>query len=336
MSWFSEFVHHPSAKSFGKIFSNPLYDLGGIAALAAPFLLPELGGALGLGAAAEGGGAALGAEALGAEGIGGLGAAEGLGGEAALGAAEGGSGLDALLGGAAFDEAALPTSATLTSGTSEGLGLGSLDSMFPGGALGGGSGGAPLDVLASSTGGNSAASSASTSFLDKLLQGATNQVTKNPLGIATGIGGLGLSFLNQKPAPEMGTIKNSASFLGMQGQQLAQYLQNGTLPPGLKAAVDQASASAKARIVSNHAANGMSTDPNQNSALAQELSSADQNAVMMTAQIGQQLLTTGINEIGLSTQLYEYLMKMDQANSDRIGKAIMNFASAMGGGFKQK
>jgi hypothetical protein len=45
----------------------------------------------------------------------------------------------------------------------------------------------------------------------------------------------------------------------------------------------------------------------------------------------QKLLTTGISETGLADQLYESLVKIDQTQTANTGKAIANFAAALGG-----
>ena len=51
---------------------------------------------------------------------------------------------------------------------------------------------------------------------------------------------------------------------------------------------------------------------------------------MASAQID--LMKTGLNETGLSTQLYETLVKLDQQNNQQLMSAISSFAAALGGG----
>ena len=187
----------------------------------------------------------------------------------------------------------------------------------------------------------------SPSFFQQLVQGATNSVTKNPLGILASGAGLGLSILRgNQTDPNQAALQNEAPGLAAQGaaltasgQQLQTYLTNGTLPPGQQAAVTQAVQAAKARIIQNHASNGENTDPTQNSALAQELSAADQNGVVMAGQLeqqlfssGTQLLQTGLRETGLSEEIYETLVKMDQTNNNALMASIASMAAALGGG----
>ena len=156
---------------------------------------------------------------------------------------------------------------------------------------------------------------------------------KNPLGTAIGLGGLGYAIAQgqqqQKYSPE---LQAQAARLDANGQKLMSYLQSGNLPPGLKASLDQATASAKAKVVSNFAAQGLNTDPTRNTALAAQLAQIDQQAIISTAQMGQQLMQSGIAESGLSSDLYKTLANIDQTQTAAIGKAIANFASAMGGG----
>lgn len=156
---------------------------------------------------------------------------------------------------------------------------------------------------------------------------------KNPLGAAVGAAGLGYAAMQgqqqQKYSPE---LLAQAQRLDANGQAMMSYLQSGNLPPGLKASLDQATSSAKAKIVSNFASQGLNTDPTQNSALAQQLAQVEQQALISTAQMGQQLMQSGIQQSGLSSDLYKTLAGIDQTQTANIGKAIANFASSLGGG----
>ncbi len=268
------------------------------------------------GAGAAGGSALLGAGELGAGELGALGftgAAEG-----AAGGAEGLSAIEAAL--AAGGE--LPAGATSTLGSTADLGLAGLP----------GSGGADVALTSGPlTGGTSGGGGAS--FLSKLGTGALDSITKNPIGSALAGGGLAMNLLRGNPTdPNQQKLQEQANQLGAQGQALQQYLANGTLPPAMKASLDQATAAAKARIIANHAKNGMSTDPTQNSALAQELSAVETNGVAAMAQAQIEMMKTGLNATGLSSQLYEMLTKMDRQNNQDLMSSIQNFAAALGGG----
>ena len=189
----------------------------------------------------------------------------------------------------------------------------------------------------------------SPSFLNSLETGAVNSITKNPLGIALSAGALGYDVLKGNPnsAAENQLNQNAATLTaqGAQiqglGAQLTQYLQTGTLPPGQQAAVTQAVQARKAQIIANAAANGQNTNPTQNSALAQDLANADQDGLVMAGQLesqlattGTQLISAGLNATGLSSQIYEALVKIDQTNNSTLMSAIASMAAALGGGTK--
>lgn len=185
-------------------------------------------------------------------------------------------------------------------------------------------------VTAPSGGGSSPSGG---SALDKLAAGAMNSVTKNPLGIAVAAGGLGLNLLKGNQDPEgLAQIRDAANSLKSTGSVLQSYLQTGTLPPGMQASVDQATKSAKARIIANYASRGLSTNPAHNSALGQELSQLDQNAIITAATLGDKLMSQGLSATQISQQLYTAIMNNDIARSKATGSAIANFAAALGGG----
>ena len=187
------------------------------------------------------------------------------------------------------------------------------------------------------------------SFLNQLVTGASNSITKNPLGLLAAGTGLGLDILNRnKSDPNLNALEAQAPGFAAQGagltasgQTLQSYLTNGTLPPGQQAQVTEAVQAAKARIISNHAANGENTNPTQNSALAQELSQADLNGLALAGQLetqlastGQSLITAGLTETGLSSEIYQALVKIDQTNNNQLMSAIASMAAALNGGTK--
>lgn len=142
-------------------------------------------------------------------------------------------------------------------------------------------------------------------------------------------GGIGLDALkgNKQSGAEK-NIEAQAGQLGAQGTQLQNYLQTGTLPAGEQAGVNQALQSAIASIKSRYASMGMSGS----SAEQQDIANATQQAQAATAQMQEQLLSTGINETGMSSQLYSELLKSLMANDSSLSGAIANFASAAAGG----
>lgn len=191
-------------------------------------------------------------------------------------------------------------------------------------------GGAATPATAGSAAPASAGAGGDTSSLKSLSESVG---IKNPLGAAIGAAGLGYNILQgQQARPSTQNLEQQAAALNSQGQQLLSYLQSGNLPAGLKAQLDQATQAAKARVISNFASQGLSTDPSKNSVLAQQLSQIDQQALISTAQIGQNLMTTGLQESGLSSDLYKTLSQIDQTQTANIGRAIANFASSLNAG----
>lgn len=338
MSWFSSLAHDP----IGYAHKQPL-KAGALAvpAALAAFFAPEA--IAGVGALGEAGAAGLGLGEAGAAGglseLLGLGEA-GIAETGALGAgdmlAEGGIGFGGLGGESSGGLAGL-----LSGGGGEAFALGDLPEAALGGSGGGmgGAGEAGLGEFAGAGGGegdgllSGAPGKGEAGIFDKFLGASKDSFMKNPLGIGLSGAGMGYNMWKgtQTPAMER-SMKGRAGELDAQGKQLMSYLQSGTLPPGLQSAVDQATKAAKARIISNHASRGLPTDPSSNSALAQELAGVDQAAITQVAQLGQQLLTTGLSETGLAQQLYMQLIGLDQKRSADIGRSIAAFASALGGG----
>jgi hypothetical protein len=353
MSFLSDLIHGNTGNLGHDLFGSPTA------------IAETVGGVLGLGG--------LGLGAAGLLGLGGVAADAGaIGAGAPLdllagGAAAGTAGADAAAGG--LDLTALGLTSDASSAFAADPGIQAIDAFAPLGTTSGAAadtaaqvgtlsvpGIADSSVAASditnfapgatdATGGSTGGGS----FLDKLVSGASNSLTKNPLGIAAATGGLGLSLLRgNQTDPNQQALQNEAPGLAAQGaaltqsgQQLQTYLTSGTLPPALQSQVSSAVAAEKARIIQNHASNGENTNPSQNSALAQELSQADINGINLGGQLeqqlftaGTQLLNTGLNETGLSTQLYETLAKMDQTNNNQLMASIASMAAALGGGTK--
>lgn len=172
--------------------------------------------------------------------------------------------------------------------------------------------------------------------LEKLFSGLTSSATNNPLAF---LGAAGMAYnaykTNQamKDIPSISSLtpqlQEQASKLNASGQQLASYLTSGTLPEGLKTSLEQATKAAKTTIISNFASRGLPTDPTKNSVLAQELAAVDAQAVISTAQIGQQLMETGMRQTGMASDLYKTLVNIDMSMQAQIQKSIANFAAAM-------
>lgn len=222
-----------------------------------------------------------------------------------------------------------PISSNVGSGT---VGTQGLSSGAPGTftGFGTGAGGAGID---GATGGSSAFTPAPKTSLqnfisDPGLKSAGNVLASNPGATLSGVG-LGIDALkNGETVKGEKQIQGEAGQLASQGQSLQQYLASGSLPPGLQTGITQATNSAKATIRSQYAAKGMSGS----SAEQQDLANADAAAQAQGAQLGLQLMNTGISETGMASQLYQQIMQSALQKDKDLGSAISSFASAAGGG----
>jgi hypothetical protein len=171
------------------------------------------------------------------------------------------------------------------------------------------------------------------------LPAAGKTIAANPLqygGAALGAGVLGYDLLKgNKPLPEQATLQAESAELSAQGQQFRSYLASGTLPPGLQTLVDKQTQAAKAMAISNAAKNGQSTDPTTNTQLADAINSAQQQATAQVAQIGASLYSQGLSTVEVSSKIMEYLTKLDEDQTAKMGQSIMNFAAALAGGGKK-
>jgi hypothetical protein len=221
-----------------------------------------------------------------------------------------------------------------------GLGGGPIGSQLPtasaatGGSTPYGFAGTDAEQFGMTTGTPSAAPPQS-SFLSTLTN--PSQWTLGGVGKVAGVAaagaGLGMDVLNRnKMDPNQAMLAQQAAQLGQSGQVLESYLKTGKLPPALQAQLDQAVAAEKARIVSGYAAKGMPTDPNQNSALAQDLNNVQTNAIAAMANVQVEMMNTGLKETGLSSQLYQMLTQLDLQQNKDLMSAISSFAAALGGG----
>jgi hypothetical protein len=154
-------------------------------------------------------------------------------------------------------------------------------------------------------------------------------IEKNPMA-AISAAGLGYSALSQPsiPSGQLDALTAQAKELGAQGSNLSSYLFNGQLPQGAQTALDQATASANAKVKSDYARLGLSGS----SAEGQALQSVRDSATTQRFQLAQNLLKTGIDETGLSSKLYEAIYGASQTQNKDLMSAIASFAAAAAGG----
>ena len=223
--------------------------------------------------------------------------------------------------------------ASITSGqdnsaplTAPNLSIPSASSIAPGSPISSVTGGTPTADL---TGAAPAAGTSSPSLLSK----AGSLLTSHP-GTVLGAGVLGLEALNQPKLPSISGTTNSiadtAAQFASQGNILASYINNGTLPPGAMQAINTAATSAKAALRSKFAADGMTGSTAEATALSQ----VDQQVAGQVFQTADTLLTQGINESGLSADLYKTILATSTQQQQIMMNAIATFASSIAGGGK--
>lgn len=167
------------------------------------------------------------------------------------------------------------------------------------------------------------------------------------IGQALGLGAAGLGLLEaqkQRSAVNstIGNIQTTANNAQTQADaltanaaQLESYLQTGKLPPGAQAAVDQATASAKAAIRGRYAAMGLTGSSME----AQDLANVDQQAAGQIFTLADQLYQQGANQTQLSNELYNTILSAQSgvlgaqnAQLTAASNALTNYSAAISGG----
>lgn len=193
-------------------------------------------------------------------------------------------------------------------------------------------------------------------------------ITSNPLkalGLATSVGGLGYDLLNkssslpgqanlnqiastlqQGQAGVAGNIANEgsiASGLSNEGNLLSSYIQTGQLPAGVQQSIDQASAAAEASIKSRYAAMGASGSSaeaqdlanvrflaqSQGSTIALQLLQQGTSDTTEAASITNAMVSQGVQETGLSDQIYTELLNLATQQNAQLGTALAGFATSL-------
>jgi hypothetical protein len=134
-------------------------------------------------------------------------------------------------------------------------------------------------------------------------------------------------FRGNEQYPAEKSLQTLATNTGTQGAALSGYINSGTLPPGAKQAVDQATNAAKATLRSRFAETGLSGSTME----AQALSEVDTRAAGQTFQMADQLLQQGADFTKISGTLYDELLKTQAGTDQEFQKALMTFAGGLGG-----
>ncbi len=161
-----------------------------------------------------------------------------------------------------------------------------------------------------------------------MLDNLTGAVKANPISATLAGGGLLFSLMNPSASgKDISSLRGTSDQLSAQGRQLSSFLQSGTLPPGVQQSIDGATQAAKAAVRQSFAQRGLAGSTMEQQALQQ----VDMNAVNQTAQIGQQLLTTGINEQNIAAGLLQGVLTANTQQSQQTGNSIASLAAALSG-----
>jgi hypothetical protein len=215
-----------------------------------------------------------------------------------------------------------------------------------------------------------AAGADSSNILSQLASKAGSAISANPLQSAAaglGVAGLGYNLVSgyqQKQAinrltaaentqaataqTEANNAFNAAQPELAQGQILQEYLSTGTLPQAIQSQVTQQVAAQKAQIIQGYASRGMSTDPNQNSSLAQDLANVDTQAQTLMGNLESQLntagtqmvqqanslLQSGVQATSIAAQIPIAMQNLNIQLGTQTSQAIASFAAALNTGNK--
>lgn len=131
-----------------------------------------------------------------------------------------------------------------------------------------------------------------------------------------------------KPVAGENQVNAAAAADTAAGNQNQAYLQNGTLPPGAQASINQAAQSQKAAIKSRFAQMGSSGSSSEQ----QELAAVDQWAQGQGSQLALELLKSGISQSQMGAALYSDISKNALAQDQSLASSIGAFASSLAGG----
>lgn len=165
-------------------------------------------------------------------------------------------------------------------------------------------------------------------FFERMGSVAMEQLGKNPLGVAVAGLGLARNLMTNEESPEQRQLRELAERSNAQSSRLSSFLENGTLPPGAQTSLDNAVRDAETAIRAKHAQNGTSGSSME----IQEINALKERAAAQGFAMARDLLNSGIQESGLSGNLYNALLNLQQRQAEETGAAVSDFANALAGG----
>lgn len=203
------------------------------------------------------------------------------------------------------------------------------------------------NFLASPTGKVLGVGLAGAGLLKDVLGGQGNIKGENELAtLAQQLGSEGTALIQ----PNATAAKAVAGQATNQAATLENYLNTGSLPPAVQAALDQATNNAIEDAKGAAAAKGMSADPNENTELASTIAQIRQNGIIQGGTLAASLYSQGVGLDQLASQIYtglvgagtsaagagvsaqESVVGTNTQLNTNLNNSIANLASALGGG----
>lgn len=191
-----------------------------------------------------------------------------------------------------------------------------------------GGGGSPFYDEATQTFSGGGGGTGGGSFLSGVGGKALDYVKEHPFQVA-GAGALALPLLmGQGTPPGLNTLKGEAALEAQRGNEMANALRTGQLPPGAQSAIDNAMQAAKATTRSNFANLGISGSTQE----SQAESGIDQAAAAQKFKMLSDVRESGLREVGAADSLYKTIMDTELASDKETSAAIARIAAALAGG----
>jgi hypothetical protein len=151
--------------------------------------------------------------------------------------------------------------------------------------------------------------------------------------LPAGVAGIGLAKDLLTPSTLKGEsqLTGEAATLAQQSATMQNYLNTGTLPPGVQTAINNATQGAAAAIRAKYASQGLSGSSMEQ----QEINQLQLNAASSGAQVAIQLYDSGLQDANISQEIYKTLLSTDVNQQQQTGQAIANVAAALSGGIRQ-
>lgn len=180
--------------------------------------------------------------------------------------------------------------------------------------------------------GGTAAAALPASTAPSGLFGSAGQFLKNNAGTIASLAPVAASVMQgNQVTNEQKALEAQAAQLGSQGSEMMADLRAGKLPQGMQQSFDQASQDAITSIRSKYASMGLAGSTMEQ----QEIASAQQRVESLKADQIQKLMSTGLDTIGASSNLYKDIMQQNIQSDNSLSAAIAAAVGSMGSAYQK-